>query len=340
MPTDLDTQIRGLVVEVVESAPPPPELDLSAELTPTRTRRPIALVVIGIAVVIALVATAIAVVGRNDAPTPASANGEVTLSLDSVPKGVSARELHGHPVFLVRHGDRVTAFLSSSQHPPGEEELWWCPKEQIFGSPSYGEAFGDKGERLGGPSVRGLDRFRIDVRDGQVAVHLDDVIQGTRHNSGGQARVAIADETTWNTGPGSFCSHPVKSGTDHATLPLDAIAQGVTAWRLGRTPVFFVRDDDHVTVFISSAQHLPGETTLWWCPNEQVFYSPTHAERFAPNGTVLGGPAKRGLDRYETRMRGNTVTIDRRTIVRGEPSKGDSPLLSDPACEGRVVSGA
>ncbi len=342
MPADLDTRIRGLVVEVVESAPPPPELDLSAELTPTRTRRPIALVVVGIATVIALLVTAIAVVGHGDTTTLTARRGNtVTLSLDSIPKGVSARTLQGTAVFLMRHGHRLTVFISDPQRFPTETELWWCPKERIFGTPAGGEAFARNGAKLGGPSRRGLDRLETKVRGTEVSIFLQRVIPGPVASAPLPKTVtSIPDERSWNTGLGSFCRHPVVSGAGTVTVPLASVPEGVASSRSGRTPIFVVRKGELVTIFISSAQHLPWETTLWWCPNEQVFYSPTHGERFAPNGTVLGGPAKRGLDRYETRVRGNTVTIDRRAIVRGEPSKGGYPLQSDPACEGRVVSGA
>jgi Rieske Fe-S protein len=331
MPTDLDTQIRGLVVEVVESAPPPPELDLSAELTPTRTRRPIALVVIGIAVVVTLVATAVAVVSRNQATSPASSNGgTVTLGLDSIPKGVSARTLHGIPVFLVRDGRQVTVFLSDPQHITGDTKMWWCPSERLFVGPRFGEAFDRSGRAVGGPAPSGLDRLATRVEGSDAMVQLSEVVPDTRPRG----------VVHWPNTSAVFCDHHVEArgSATSLTLPVASLPTGVSSGLLGNTAVFFVRDDDRVRVFISNAQHLKGETTLWWCPAEKLFYAPTHGETFGPNGRILGGPQQRGLDRIRTKVRTGLVTIERHRVIEGSRNRPTNEYRAPP-CADPLVSG-
>jgi hypothetical protein len=38
--------------------------------------------------------------------------------------------------------------------------------------------------------------------------------------------------------------------------------------------------------FLDSTQHLPGEP-LWWCPEEEVFVGPSHAELFNADGQLI-----------------------------------------------------
>jgi Rieske Fe-S protein len=332
MTADLDSRIRGLVVEVVESAPPAPELDFLAEPIAMRARRPIAVVMIGVTVVIALVATAIAFVGRSDTTTPASGNANtVTLSLDSIPRGMSTRRLEGLPVFLDRNGRVVTVFVSDPQRIVGETRMWWCPHEHVFVAPRHGEQFDKTGRVTGGPPPRGLDRLATRVRDGTIAIRLDAVIHDTRPRGRANARASY-----------SFCNNPIVAGAgrDQVALLLDRIPSGVSTGQLGTTNVFFVRDRGHVTVFVGNAQHLAGET-VEWCPNEQYFYSPEHGELFRPDGALLQGPATRGLDRLETRVRAGVVTIDKRHVLPSpELPPTPRPPVPDPACANPVKSGA
>src|SRR5437879_6290597 len=91
-----------------------------------------------------------------------------SVSLREVPEGVSAHKLDGKPVFVVRRGASVVAFLADVRHLPGERGLWWCPKEQQFVSPTHGELFDRDGHVLGGPARGDLNRLQITVRNGRV----------------------------------------------------------------------------------------------------------------------------------------------------------------------------
>jgi hypothetical protein len=101
------------------------------------------------------------------------------------------------------------------------------------------------------------------------------------------------------------------------TLPLSSIPQGVSARTVAGRTVFLERDGDRVTTFLTDVHHLPGEHTLWYCPEQHVFAAPTHAETFDEAGAIVGGPAQRGLDRFATTVEDGTVTVHLRDIVRG-----------------------
>ena len=76
------------------------------------------------------------------------------------------------------------------------------------------------------------------------------------------------------------------------TLPLTSVPRGISQRTVNDRPVFLNREGNRVTTFLTDVHHLPGETTLWWCPNEKVFVSPAHAETFNARGTMLGGPTR------------------------------------------------
>lgn len=93
------------------------------------------------------------------------------------------------------------------------------------------------------------------------------------------------------------------------TVPLARVPEGVSVQHVGSREVFVRRQGDDVTVFDTNVQHLPTERTLWWCPDEQVFASPTHAELFDADGRAIGGPARAGLDRLPVTVQDGRVTI-------------------------------
>ena len=136
----------------------------------------------------------------------------VTLPLESVPQGVSARTVGGRSIYLERDGTHVTTFLTDVHHLPGERALWYCPQQHVFASPLHGETFNEAGAIVGGPAERGLDRFRTAVRNGTVTVHLSDIIRGsgTRADTSASAAQA-ASPSEWNTDPKSFCFLAVKN---------------------------------------------------------------------------------------------------------------------------------
>lgn len=103
-------------------------------------------------------------------------------------------------------------------------------------------------------------------------------------------------------------------------VPLSELPSGMSAGRVKGTPVFFLRERDRVTTFISNTQHLPQEYVLRWCPEEEVFISATHGEAFDKSGAAIGGPARVGLDRLATAVRGRVAEIDYARVIRDDRS--------------------
>jgi cytochrome b6-f complex iron-sulfur subunit len=54
----------------------------------------------------------------------------------------------------------------------------WCKTSQWFECPCHGSKYNRVGEKKGGPAPRGLDRFPVDVTDGQVTINTGIVVQG------------------------------------------------------------------------------------------------------------------------------------------------------------------
>lgn len=98
-------------------------------------------------------------------------------------------------------------------------------------------------------------------------------------------------------------------------IPLSEVPQGISTRRIMGTPVFLVRRGDRVTTLLTDMHHLPEETVLFWCPDEEAFVSPTHGEMFDESGAAIGGPVRAGLDRLETHVDSDTVTIDYAHVV-------------------------
>jgi Rieske Fe-S protein len=104
-----------------------------------------------------------------------------------------------------------------------------------------------------------------------------------------------------------------------ADSALRDIPFGVSVLEFGTTPTFVVREGDSVRVFLTNVQDLPGEDTLWWCPQENVFAAPTHGEVFAQDGEALGGPAQRGLNELYVQVSAGRVTAHLDQIRLGTP---------------------
>ena len=103
--------------------------------------------------------------------------------------------------------------------------------------------------------------------------------------------------------------------------PVDAL--GATQWPilitaeskstflafLGRSPRLGCRvnwiDDPHVAHFATSPQ--------------VAFEDPCGGAQFAVDGTCLGGPCNRGLDRFRIDVTDGTARIDLRTLIPGPP---------------------
>jgi Rieske Fe-S protein len=85
--------------------------------------------------------------------------------------------------------------------------------------------------------------------------------------------------------------------------------------------VFVVHHDGEFLALSDDAQHIGDR--VHFCESSKLFQSPAHGEKFDILGRYLGGPARRGLDRYGTREDGDRLYVllnDRQAgPPRGEP---------------------
>jgi nitrite reductase/ring-hydroxylating ferredoxin subunit len=120
------------------------------------------------------------------------------------------------------------------------------------------------------------------------------------------------------------------------TMPLSSVPHGVSARMVEQRPVFLRRVGDRVSTFLTDVHHLPGDRTLWWCPTDEMFTSPAHGEMFASDGTVIAGPAERGLDRFRTTVSGGMVTVHLHDLLDGSTRRSDRPR--PPAADSDVAT--
>jgi hypothetical protein len=141
-----------------------------------------------------------------------SSSAVVTVPSSTVPEGVSAHVVASTPVFMIRHGQSVTTFLTDPHGTPGLRVLWFCPTEQLFIEPAHAEAFELRGRIIGGPAQRGLDALKTTVRDGSVRVSLRDRIPGSTARYDRTPPPGTTGVGPWDSGPQSFCYRPVVAG--------------------------------------------------------------------------------------------------------------------------------
>lgn len=63
-------------------------------------------------------------------------------------------------------------------HVPWRPDFAFLGKTGWFRNPCHGETYDMEGNCVSGPCPRGLDRYAVTVKDGQVAVDLDELILG------------------------------------------------------------------------------------------------------------------------------------------------------------------
>lgn len=59
-------------------------------------------------------------------------------------------------------------------------------------------------------------------------------------------------------------------------------------------------------------------TDVEWQGDRGRFYCPKHKSTFQPEGTLIGGKAERGLDRYAVRREGNEIVVDTSVTIRSD----------------------
>jgi nitrite reductase/ring-hydroxylating ferredoxin subunit len=116
--------------------------------------------------------------------------------------------VHTNEAFhVVRFKDgEIRALSSKDPHlgcaVPWRPDFEWDGETGFFRNPCHGETFDMAGNRVFGPSPRGLDRFGVEIENGRVVVDLDDVTRGSRPS------LASATDAT-----------PAATATPQATAP-------------------------------------------------------------------------------------------------------------------------
>jgi hypothetical protein len=208
--------------------------------------------------------------------------------------------------------------------------MWWCPTDELFVGPRYGERFDATGAVVGGPAPKGLDRLSAHVAGSAVRIRLDEVIHDTRPRASSTTPRVLRDPD---------CRRRVVAGGGNepsVTLPLESIPPGVASGRVGPRKAYFVRVGNKVSVFLADAQHLPGER-LEWCASDAFFYG-SHGERFDQEGRAFAGPARRDLDRLRVRTRDGLVTVDARRVTKGAANRARGHTIGPLVCGGQVLS--
>lgn len=91
------------------------------------------------------------------------------------------------------------------------------------------------------------------------------------------------------------------SGTSH--FPLVQIAQGVSVHSFDGKRVFVIRDGEVLRAYLVDSGRMGAPVR--WCPREQLFWSPEHADLFDRAGRRVFGPVR--FDMLEVPL---TVTQD------------------------------
>ena len=89
-------------------------------------------------------------------------------------------------------------------------------------------------------------------------------------------------------------------------------ADGV--WIDSANEVILARWQNRVYAFSLRCPHRGA--TLEWHAAESRVYCPKHKARFRPDGMHDSGRATRSLDRYDLRLEGNAITVDREALHR------------------------
>lgn len=204
-----------------ELRPPPTISAIERRVAARRRRRR------GLATTFAVMTLAVAAVVAAQVSGPGETHVAIQgpLRLGDIPDGVSTLTVNDTPLFIVRDDSNVRAFLPRSTHLG--QQVWWCPKEQLFVSPAEGAVWTVDGRWVEGPPPRGLDEVqvqlesdivRIDPSKVTVGPPLEPAVEGPRKPQGGSWLMA------------GFCADAVTP--DAATRddwPVRTVASGTTA---------------------------------------------------------------------------------------------------------------
>ena len=90
------------------------------------------------------------------------------------------------------------------------------------------------------------------------------------------------------------------------SLPIKKIKDGITYLKPSQT--FIYKNEDKITIYDAHCTHMGCILKF----NEEIkqFNCPCHQSRFDIDGERLRGPAKRGLDRVEFRVRNRVIFVN------------------------------
>jgi nitrite reductase/ring-hydroxylating ferredoxin subunit len=204
-----------------------------------------------VAACLALVAVAAVLVAvRRDPPAPAAPSlpaGFVDLgSVDDLAPG-EVRWFEDHRLFLVRTDAEILALSQKSPHSGcrlstrDEMDTEFFGSGAWFADPCHGAAFLLDGTRAGGPTSRGMYRYRVDSTTGRVIADLRLVIPGPSVDPG------LALEEMPAPGPGVVDDGALAwlRAADAAVEPVRDGNEGPMLWPLG---AFHDADTGLVTV--------------------------------------------------------------------------------------------
>lgn len=156
------------------------------------------LLVLVLASVVAFASVAVLVALQGSRATRA---GAVTVNVSHLGPGQvmpTEASLPGQPkwsrrIFVVRvPSDGVMAFLARSTHlgcrlwfrgDPHHGQGSFRVRGVAFRDPCGGSTFALDGDCIGGPCPRGLDRYRVDVRDGKAEIDVEHLFKGPPRGS-------------------------------------------------------------------------------------------------------------------------------------------------------------
>lgn len=86
------------------------------------------------------------------------------------------------------------------------------------------------------------------------------------------------------------------------------------------SPVFIVNTGEGILAF-SKRTPRPEPWDCWYTWNQasNQFIDPCSGSKFALDGTLLEGPAERGLDQYEVRVQNGRIQINFENLILGQP---------------------
>lgn len=80
--------------------------------------------------------------------------------------------------------------------------------------------------------------------------------------------------------------------------------------------VIVARFEGRVHAFKLECPHRGNEVE--WQGDRGRFYCPKHKSTFRPEGSLIGGKAERGLDRYAVRREGEEIVVDTSVVIRSD----------------------